>query len=683
MANWDKWAFQKTGEKIFSLALDRGFGTIASRPIVQAANLESPTEIPDASTIVGLMNAGIISQELGSLFLGRQGVYLDKGAYAPQLVFNGFEKQLDAIWRGVEESGIETPSITDLIALFWRGVIDKGEFDVRARREGWKNKSYLLRHMQAGHSYPNVSDFFRFHDSFAFNGDQSGFWGLSEEFPPDLIDQCRATGLRSPVAWPGNDGGREKFKSWAELFWRSHWTWPSINQGLDAVYRLRPTDADPRVARDPSGIVFGQGSFDVQCRALNLPRKWREIIWALRFKPLGYRQVGTLLDLRMIDEVQAVEIVRDNGYSKDDATTLVSAIARREQVALRKSRTRQAIKQVQQAYLMGAIDSDSAQPMLYRLFHNDPATLAKFTALPANQQIATAAADNDVRFEMSLLDSQINLGEIAGSVASVRRRFFRGQISAAQLGQALRLSGLTVTASIRQARQLQREFTPPRREMATGNLMKLYRRGLLGAAQVAARLSNLGWSTADLALLVAETDQDIALDLARAQEKAARTLAQQQRAQAAQIRAAQRAAAAAQKRLAGHASEAQLERWHESGLISDTEFSRRLQAMGYSAADVQRIVAYGQMQANARKAKKGSGKGTKPPAGSKGPSAAALARWAAKGILSDADATQRIVDLGWTQADAADLIQAAKSKGKGAASGQQTGGTNAGGGAGP
>jgi hypothetical protein len=213
-----------------------------------------------------------------------------------------------------------------------------------------------------------------------------------------------------------------------------------------------------------------------------------------------------------------------------------------------------------------------------------------FNALSPGDQLLAALTDPGVPTTLDTIDYDVKSGVVKSLITATRKRFLQGRISRVDAEINLRKGGLQEDRIRSYIDVWSIELTESRRELSTNQILKFYREGLVTVVAAGQYLANLGWAASDAALLLADVQRSIALDLAKAQAAAARTLGQQQRAQAAAIRAAQ----AEQRRLAAdmarHGSPKELVLWMLDGLVTEKEVRRRLAVMEWPLADQDRLI---------------------------------------------------------------------------------------------
>lgn len=261
------------------------------------------------------------------------------------------------------------------------------------------------------------------------------------------------------------------------------------------------------------------------------------------------------------------------GYTEDEFQAMLRrAVADFNYTVFTRARTRALTRQamaIQQSQMIGTIDRPQASQLLQSLGY--PATFADAVATANESAAATKAA--------------------AEAVRSIRKRFLSGDLAAEEAANMLGAAGIVPAAQQRYITLWQLEFTPRRKSLAAGEVIKDLSQGLLGRADAITRLHNLGYPDPDVMVMLADADQRaarIAAQIAAAQGRAA-AAAERELEKAA--REAERARRFALRELERVAPVPKLQKWAKLGLVGKDEFADRLTLYGYPPQAIEAFYA--------------------------------------------------------------------------------------------
>lgn len=477
--------------------------------------------------------------------------------FAPSLVFAG---DSSGWWRNHYDTLRQYPDPTTLLALYNRGYYsDQAALTRLKRQTGWEDPD-VQKFSNMVNIIPGPSDLIRFAVRDVFNEQLANDLGLFKEYEEnkDFPAWCSAQGLRRmSLDLPGY--GRVE-ADWPKMFWGAHWQLPSPTQLYVMLHRLRPN----RVQRWAVGGVVpepvGVKQVNDLLKANDYPPDWRIRLAAIAYHAVGLRDLRRMFMERTIDRDEMREKFLDLGHAPDDAELLTRQMEserdRKENAWREKQRLRElnrVVRALDDAFRLG--------------FISEQFYLQQLLAVNFDEQAAT------IRINATRLDIQRRLVE--SQMKAIKQGYFNGFLTVDELISQLILAGIDPPRSVRLAALWESQFTFPRRVATTETILDFVRRGLLSEAEAAIRLRRLGWSNVDTLLHLLKERQVIALDLAKAAEKAARTEAQRQRAIAAQRRAAEAEDRRRRADFKAHSPPEWMVHWLRKGAITKEEAQAR------------------------------------------------------------------------------------------------------------
>jgi hypothetical protein len=352
-------------------------------------------------------------------------------------------------------------------------------------------------------------------------------------------------------------------------------------------FRYRP-DRDRRFdAPGTSTLNFSRADLDLLLRANDYPPYYRAALAGIAHRIPGIRFLRQLRATDVFDKSLVKELLLRQGYSDGDANVLAESVERSDRDQRRRGIEQQAKGQVAKYWELGIIDDQGYQDLL----------------------VKHGLTVGDAKEAVNLANLDLQFKRVTKIVQFVRRQYITGAITREQAIAQLRQVGVTDDRIALYVEDWQLEIKAKHKEVSAGKAVQFACKGLISAANLRLRLTNLGYQEADVGPLMQEAvicQQSLA---ARAAAIEARANRQLQSSLKQQQRAAAQAIVTARRQLASHGSPAQLRKWFCQGHIGELEVYSRLRFLGWPDVDITRMIGD-------CKSATGSGKG-----GKRGPAA--------------------------------------------------------------
>lgn len=588
-----------------------GSSTSAADPLfrttAQLGNNVWPNSLPGVNELLFAYRAGFLSAESVQRILKLAGVAFDPPTLRSGGIDFGKLNPLAEVWSKVYQSHEPQPALGELLTLVNRDQLDVREAHESLRRRGFTDAAMRTNLLRLRHEIPGPSDLVRFAVREVWDPQIVAKFGYDQEFPEQFDYWLGKQGLGQSALTPDEEARGVPDFSWAKAQWRAHWQNPSPTQGYEMMHRLRPTGGKDGGPRHPSGEVFTRSDLDSLLKTQDYASYWRPRLSAISDRVLGIRQLRSLERLGLYDRAKLVEAFQDMGYNRQDAETFADLTIRENRAAEFKTSVLGVKGKILRAYRLGVMDRDATARQLYYVGLVDPEKARDFKAKPEAEQTRIANDNPGVRLQLQTMDLERRMELAQAWLKTVRKLYLRGVLDR---GDTLaRLTALGIGAERRQELMdlWDAENDSSRKEVSTALVQRVYRHGIISQPEAEGRLINLGWTGEDAALLLAETNRDVALDQAKAAMAAARTQQQQQRAAQQRVAAARAEHNRARGELARHGTPAQLKRWYTRNLIDAGDVRRRLTLMDWPGDDIERLIAEADQdrQVNRSKAAKG------------------------------------------------------------------------------
>jgi len=224
------------------------------------------------------------------------------------------------------------------LALLRRGEFTEGDFFDRLAKNGYDDQA-MIDLLKLKDLIPPPPDLVRMGLREAFRDDVAARWSYDEDFPPQFGEYMEKQGY-SPA--------------WSKRYWRAHWALPSITSGFEMLHR---------------GVI-DNGELDDLLRISDIPRKWRQHLTEVAYRPLTRVDVRRMHDMGVLGEDEVKGAYRDLGYNELNAqrmldfTILYNDKTGSSDLTEFKSATKTVILQ---AYKKGVISEDQAATRLMAL----------------------------------------------------------------------------------------------------------------------------------------------------------------------------------------------------------------------------------------------------------------------------------------------------------------------------
>jgi len=308
------------------------------RPLTYFLNYNYPSKIIEPSVALNLYFRKIITKEELQMFLK----------------FHGYsEKQTELL---IENSKFIL-TLEELTVAKWRGIITEEEYVNYARKHGISEED-LMRFEAVRKFYPSPSDFIRFAVRDVFNPTIVEKYGYDEEFPEQIIEHVKKSGMESEqLRW----------------YWRAHWELPSPTQAYEMLQRLNPDVLKIRSsAYEKMGLKVEDIKTDIDTvrellKIADYPKYWRDRLIAIAYSPLTSVDLRRIYELGLINDEELIARLMELGYTKDDAELLSNFFKRLKH----EENFKIALSKIENAYKIGKITREQYKELLAQAGYSD------------------------------------------------------------------------------------------------------------------------------------------------------------------------------------------------------------------------------------------------------------------------------------------------------------------------
>lgn len=383
------------------------------------------------------------------------------------------------------------PNIGEIIDLRRRGIIpDDATFKQRMRSVGVLNASNSDEFYALSSVLPTQSDLITMMVRDAADDTVAATYGYDFEFSDKFTGQV--------ATWANQIGADPTL---FKYLWRSHWKIPSNTQLYDMLHRLRP-DRSEVTAWDtayPPDYHPGDGEVvpprppvvevsDVQTalEVNDVAPYWVDKLIATSYHPLTNTDARRMYDLGTIDEAEFIQRTQDNGYTLEDATTLVGYFAAEKAKLIANSTGVMTARKIITLYKEGA--------------YTHAQSLANLgDVLPSQTDRLHLLANAD-------LESQAEARALC--LKSLKRQWMQGYINPVALAASIAQLGPDQNAAQLIANRWICERGLRSKEVPAAKLCALFNHHLITAEVYVQRLTNLGYTDADAHALASVCYED-------------------------------------------------------------------------------------------------------------------------------------------------------------------------------
>ncbi|RLE71624.1 MAG: hypothetical protein DRJ45_03305, partial [Thermoprotei archaeon] len=207
------------------------------------------------------------------------------------------------------------PKLSPTALLEAEKRIENLDIDVNEelKAHGFNDKEIsVLRELS--YAYPSPTDFIRFAVRDVFTKDKETQEALSAEFPEDIVPYAEKAGMRKDVL---------------EWYWKAHWELPSLTQVYEMLHRLNPDvlkvrgDAYKEMGLELGKLQTTKETVELYLKQADYDKRWRQRLLAISYSPLTRVDLRRIYELGLIDDNELLARLMEVGYTKKDAELMV------------------------------------------------------------------------------------------------------------------------------------------------------------------------------------------------------------------------------------------------------------------------------------------------------------------------------------------------------------------------
>lgn len=209
---------------------------------------------------------------------------IDKTQYQELCKRNGFENDLSL---ELFESQKKLLSEGDLVAAWRRGIITEDDLNKNLVKHQYTEND-INNIKRVTEFYPSPPDLIRFAVREVYTPETKAIYGMDKDFPSEFLQAAAKAGLNSEQA---------------VNYWAAHWELPSINQGFEMLHR---------------GVI-SQEELNTLLKSLDVMPFWRDKLTQISYNPLTRVDVRRMYSLGVLDKEGVKRAYLDIGYNESNA----------------------------------------------------------------------------------------------------------------------------------------------------------------------------------------------------------------------------------------------------------------------------------------------------------------------------------------------------------------------------
>lgn len=391
-------------------------------------------------------------------------------------------------------------------------------------------------------------------------------WIVNNTATPDVYSHwAKRLGYTGQVDWPEGQAQHEDASGWANWQWQAQWAIPSVSQLAEMVWRFSQDTPNP-TGSGPNIPAITQADIDAILTANGVADGFKPYVQALFYKPLSIRHINLIAAQTGATPQQISGYLQQTGIQPAIANMLGQAYWQQAEqkrmaplLAQRKAAVVRLQRAVESAYRIGTLDAPTAS-----------------TELIANGVDPAAA-----QVTLAAIDVEANNQITAAVVSRTKSEIFAGLITVQQGVARLTQAGLAGPRVAELGALWSAKLSPKVRTLATGQITKLLRDGLLTRQQALLRLENLGWTNPDALLLLKDIQLQIAKDQAKAIAAVEAKTAKEEAETVKLLKQAEGYKNQLKSRLTEITPPATILKWYRQGIWSEGQARSRLSLLGY------------------------------------------------------------------------------------------------------
>lgn len=483
------------------------------------------------------------------------------------------------------------PDLGTLLEWRRRGYLDRNELVTNLDRMGLDVRTQSNWYDRLQYQMPGPSDLISFAVREVYDQDVVESFGYDDEYPPELQFWMDKQGFGGSPSDMGFGADPPNWVPWAKQFWRAHWNAISPSQAAEMMHRLRPTNFDGTESRVAGVKPFTRADFDRALKIADYPAKVREWFRGVAFSPMTRVDVRRAQRYGVMTGTEAVERYKDIGYDADAANVLAEIGTQANTNAITRFDRSRLETIARKLYSEGCLNRHDAAEQIFFARVESTREFVQYLNKTDTEKIDHIQFRTNIPAMLDGLDLQRTGNRCIEMKRELKKAFIKGKLTSAELTQSL--GGILADQSLVTpiVNHWIRLRTLAERDPTVGQIQTGVAKGLLSADRANALLKDIGYSDDAVELLLNISNERRKADLARLDEKQARTEKQLRQAQKAILREQRSERTRIITDLNRSATKAAILSFYRSGLVTGPEAIVALEKRGISQSDAQNYLA--------------------------------------------------------------------------------------------
>ncbi len=474
---------------------------------------------------------------------------------------------------------LEIPTIDESIVMRRRGLIDDSLFNFIVSQKMNGEDAWTIPYKDLLFEIPGPQDLVRFAVRDAFTQSIIEAFGEAQEIPKVVLPWMEKQGFggRVGIDLPENatydDGSPARGPmKWFHSFWVAHWELPSPTQGYEMQWRLYGhSDYGPSPDYRPE-IAFGQADLNRLLKTADYSPYWRGRLEAISYRPYTRVDIRRMYSVGILDDAGVYHAYRAIGYNDKRAKELLAFTKSLDATAKSKKKILRNNTWVCKHYANGVLSEQEAREML--------------------KKNGLSGEDADYFVKTCQLEERTRI--LNQAIKDVKSAYMAGSLASWQVNQILYGLGVETFKIDQLLKNWQLHLTLVKKQLSASQNIGLYLDGILADGELIARLQNLGFTSADITLMMTQARRKRINESEQRRIKDSKEAAKEiEKVQKAKDKAAKDKAKQVEdehkrqiKGLLSASTDKNMIAWFKAGLITKDDIKERLSAKDWKEDDI-------------------------------------------------------------------------------------------------
>lgn len=394
-------------------------------------------------------------------------------------------------WETCEPTMRPWPGLGELNAGRNRGILTPKEYEELVRLSSGQRKDCRELHDQLRQTPPGIGEILSICSKTLSKRDDSPLRFLWRDFPEEFRKWCGWYGLDFDTNIEAPKGAVEGTVRWPAALWAAHWRSPGWGAIQQILWRIRDDNRDEWQSLGANAVSLSLDDVREWLKHDGTPEPIREQLLAMRFVPVSVRYLKTMWQQNIVNTPFAENELKNAGNDPRVVDYIIKSWIKEKEEKEQKPHDAKKQKENDRCEQQrrAAIESDVELGLI------DPDK--------ATELLATYGIGNDC--VLAAMQRRMNRLK-AAILAKIKSLYLTGGLDLSAACKALCAEGFTDSASREYLAAWTDELSLELREAAGASVARWLRLGMITLPDARLRLTQLGFSAVDQALMLLASD---------------------------------------------------------------------------------------------------------------------------------------------------------------------------------